>query len=121
MAESLGHGILDLKKGEFGVYLAFGLAHVRHDDEAAAILEDFFKGGKGATDTGIIGDVAVLIQRHVEVYTYYRLFAGEIVIVKFHVVRVYVVFVVLVRCENQMQKYVILSEYRSRQMIFLEF
>ncbi len=32
-AECLGYGILDLAEGELGVDLAFGLAHVAHDDE----------------------------------------------------------------------------------------
>ena len=35
---------------------------MRHDDKATAIFKDFFESGKGATDTGIIGYVTVLIE-----------------------------------------------------------
>ncbi len=57
---------------------------MRHDDKATAIFKDFFESGKGATDTGIIGYVAVLIEGHIEVNTHNGFLACEIVVVDCH-------------------------------------
>ncbi len=54
----------------FGVHFAFGLAHVAHDNERTAVFEDFLKGGESAADTGVVGDVSVLVQGHIEVNAY---------------------------------------------------
>ena len=83
-SESLGYGVLNLAEGEFGVNLAFGLAHMAHYDKRAAVGEYFFEGGKSSADTGIVGDVAVFIQRHIEVYAYDSFFALEVKIVDCH-------------------------------------
>ena len=66
-AEGLGHGGDNLFQRQLGVDLAFGFAHVRHDDEGAAVVEDFLEGGEGTADAGVVGDVAVLVEGHVEV------------------------------------------------------
>ena len=66
-AECLGHCVLDLGERVFGVDLAFGLAHVAHDDERAAVGEDLFEGGEGTADAGVVGDVAIFVEGHVEV------------------------------------------------------
>ena len=68
--ESLAYGILNLSERELGVYLAFGFAHVRHYDECATIVKNFLEGGEGAADAGIVGDVGVFIQGHIEVNAY---------------------------------------------------
>ena len=56
---------------------------MRHDDQAAAVGEDLLECGERTADTGVVGDVAVLIEGHIEVYTYYSLLAIEIKIFKF--------------------------------------
>ena len=83
-AECLGHIVLDLGEGEFGVDFAFGLAHVRHEDEAAAVGQDFLEGGEGTADAGVVRDVAVFVQGHVEVNAHDRLLAGEVEVVDSH-------------------------------------
>ncbi len=55
-----------------------------HYDKRAAVGEYFFEGGKSSADTGIVGDVAVFIQRHIEVYAYDSFFALEVKIVDCH-------------------------------------
>lgn len=78
-AQLFAHGADDLAQRELGVDLAFGLAHVRHDDEAAAVGEHLFQRGKRPADAGVVGDFTVFIQRHVEVHADDRAFALEIV------------------------------------------
>ena len=78
-AQFFAHGVDDLAQRELGVDLAFGLAHVRHDDEAAAVGEHLFQRGKRPADAGVVGDFTVFIQRHVEVHADDRAFALEIV------------------------------------------
>ena len=55
-----------------------------HDNEAATIVEDFFESGEGTTDTGIVSDVTVFVQRHVEVNANDCLFTGKLVVVNIH-------------------------------------
>ena len=57
---------------------------MRHDDEAAAIFEDFLEGGQCTADTGVVGDVTVFVQGHIEVNAYDGFLAGKLVIVYFH-------------------------------------
>ena len=78
-AQFFAHGVDDLAQRELGVDLAFGLAHVRHDDEAATVGEHLFQRGKRPADAGVVGDFTVFIQRHVEVHADDRAFALEIV------------------------------------------
>ncbi len=83
-AESLGYIALDLREGEFGVDLTFGLAHVAHDDEASSVVEYLVECGEGSTDTGVVSNVAVLVKGNVEVNTYDGFFAVEVKTVDCH-------------------------------------
>ncbi len=83
-AESLGYGFLNLAERHFGVHFAFGLAHVAHDNERTAVFEDFLKGGESAADTGVVGDVSVLVQGHIEVNAYDGFMAIEVEVVDCH-------------------------------------
>ncbi len=87
-AESLGYGVLDLRERHLGVHFAFGLAHVAHDDERTAVSEDFLEGGESTADTGIVGDVAVLVQGHIEVNAYDGFVAVEVEIVDCHILNI---------------------------------
>ncbi len=80
-AEGLGNGVLNLAERHFGVHLAFGLAHVRHDDERTVVVQDFLEGGEGTADAGIVSDVAVLVEGHIEVNADDGLLAIEVEIV----------------------------------------
>ena len=84
MTERFGYVVLDLREGELGIDFAFGLAHVAHDDKASAISEYLLQGGEGAADTGVVGDLAVLVERHVEVNADDGFLAVEIKIVDCH-------------------------------------
>ncbi len=55
-----------------------------HDDEAAAVGEDFLECGERTADTGVVGDVAVLVQGNVEVNAHNCLLAVEIVLINSH-------------------------------------
>ena len=55
-----------------------------HDDEASAVVENFLKSGQSAADTGIVGDVAVFVKRHIEVNANDGFLAVEIVVVDCH-------------------------------------
>ena len=54
---------------------------MRHDDEGTAVAQNFLEGGEGAADAGVIGDVAVVVEGHVEVNADDGFFAFEIVVV----------------------------------------
>ena len=82
--QSLAHGIFNLSEREFCVYFAFGFAHVAHDDSGTAVGEDFLESGEGTTDTGVVGDVSVFVQRYVEVNAYQCFVTVEIEIVDSH-------------------------------------
>ena len=49
-----------------------------HHDDGTAIGQNFLERRKCAADAGVVGYLAVLIQRNVEVYTYNGLLAIEI-------------------------------------------
>ena len=38
-----------------------------HNDKSTTVGEDFFESREGAADAGIVGYVAVFVQRHIEV------------------------------------------------------
>ncbi len=57
----------------------FGTSQVRHEYDRAAAGKHFFYSGDGRTDTGVVGDIEVFIQRNVEIDTYNRTFTFEIV------------------------------------------
>ncbi len=55
-----------------------------HDDSGTAVGEDFLECGEGTTDTGVVGDVSVFVQRYVEVNAYQCFVTVEIEIVDSH-------------------------------------
>ena len=61
--EDLAHAL----EAQLGIDFALGLAHVRHDDQCSAVGHYLLQRGKCSTDSGVVGDVAVLVQRYVEV------------------------------------------------------
>ena len=83
-AEVCAHGLYDLRERELGVHLSFGLAHVAHDDECAAVGKDFLERGQCAANAGVVGHVAVLIEGYVEVNANNGLEAFEIACVDCH-------------------------------------
>ena len=78
--EGFADGIFDLEEAEFGVDFAFGFPHVRHDDEAAAVIEYFLKSREGTANTGVVCDVTILVEGYIEVHADESLFTCEIVI-----------------------------------------
>ena len=82
--KGFGNVVLNLGERELGINLPFGFAHVAHDDEASAVVENFLKSGQSAADTGIVGDVAVFVKRHIEVNANDGFLAVEIVVVDCH-------------------------------------
>ena len=83
-AESGGHSVHNLAQRELGIHLAFGLAHVRHDDQRAAVGQHFLQSGECATDTGVVGYVTVLVQGYIEVHADNCLLTGKVEIFDFH-------------------------------------
>ena len=83
-AEVCAHRFYDLRERELGVHLSFGLAHVAHDDECAAVGKDFLKRGQCAANAGVVGHVTVLIEGYVEVNANNGLEAFEIACVDCH-------------------------------------
>ena len=57
---------------------------MRHDNQRTTIGEHFLQRGKGTADTGVICDLTILIQGDVEVYTHNCLLTGEIELIDFH-------------------------------------
>ena len=82
--ERLGNIFLDLRERHLGIDFSFGFSHVAHENNAAAVIENFFDGGEGTADTGVVGHMTVLIQRHVKVYANNSFFSFEIKIVDCH-------------------------------------
>ena len=78
-AQLFTDGIHDLFQREFGIDLAFGFAHMRHDDEASAVGEHLFQRGQRPANAGVVGNFTVFIQRHVEIHADDCAFAFEIV------------------------------------------
>ena len=83
-ADSLLHSTTNLAERKFGVHLAFGLTHMAHDDGGTTIGNNLLQCGKGTTDTGVVGNLTILVQGHVEVHAHDCLFAGKLVIINSH-------------------------------------
>ena len=64
-----------------GIRVLLGASHVRSNDQHTAIGQDLFQGRHGCTDAGIVGDVEILVQGNVEVYTDKCLLSGKIEVV----------------------------------------
>ena len=58
---------------------ALGPAQVREQHHRAAIVQDFHHRRRGHADAGIVGDVQVFIEGHVEIDAHHGALAGEIV------------------------------------------
>ena len=82
--ERSGYGFFDLTERELGVHLAFGLTHVAHDDKRAAVGKHLLKGGERTADAGVVGDVTVLVEGHIEVHTYDGFPACEVASIDCH-------------------------------------
>ena len=79
-AQPLAHCINDLLERQRRNNLALWLAHVAHNDEAAAITQDFLQGGQSSANAGIVGDLTLIVQRNVEVNTHKCFFSSKIVV-----------------------------------------
>src|ERR1700761_7220551 len=57
----------EMPEGVFVGRAIFGAAEMRHEYNAAAVLEDFFDGGHGCAHAGIVGDLEFIVQGNVEI------------------------------------------------------
>ena len=117
--KSLCNGIFNLRERHLGVDLAFGLAHVRHNDERTAVGKHFFQCGEGTTDTGVVGDVAILVEGHIEVYTYDSLLTFEIEIIDSHLMLYVVCILVYQKQRSEAWPASEQGKCRCRQHVFL--
>ena len=86
--EGFLHGTTNLAQGKFGIYLAFGLTHVTHNDGCTTVCNNLFQSGEGAANAGIVRNLTILIQGHVEVNAHDCLFTGKVVIRNSHNINV---------------------------------
>ena len=121
--ERCGYGLLDSTEGELGVDFAFGLAHVAHDDESAAIGKNLFEGGEGAADAGVVGDFSFFVEGHIEVYADDSLLTCEITSVDSHNSDVYLLdFVdcfIGANLRKTLQGRIVRAEKSSKKLIFV--
>ena len=82
--ERSGYGFFDLTERELGVHLAFGLTHVAHDDKRTAVGKHLLEGGERTADAGVVGDVTILVEGHIEVHTYDGFPACEVASIDCH-------------------------------------
>ena len=82
--KGLGHSVLDLTKRELRVHLSFGLTHVAHDDESTTVGQHLLQGGQSAANAGVVRDLTILIEGHVEVNAHDCLLSGKIKFVDCH-------------------------------------
>ena len=78
-----GYSTGDLAQRQFMVDFAFGLAHVRHDDEGTAVSKNLFQCGNCTADAGVVGDFSFFVQGYVEVNAHDCLLTGKIKIIDF--------------------------------------
>ena len=79
-AERLGQGPGHRSQRQLGHDLAPGAAHVRHDDDAGAPVQQIVEGRQGLFHAAGLGDLAVL-HRHVEIGAHQHPFSGDVEIV----------------------------------------
>ena len=82
--ESSSYCVYNLAEAVFSRYFAFGFTHMAHNDQGATLIEDVLKSRQGTANTGVVCDLTVLIEWHIEVHAYNRLFAGEFEIFNKH-------------------------------------
>ena len=66
-SQELGQAGRDRGQGEFGLDRALRAAEMRGDHDTGAGVEQALERGQGGADAAVVGDVAVLVERHVEV------------------------------------------------------
>ncbi len=66
LLQALGGGC----QAELGLGAALGPAQVRGQHQRRAVLQQIADGRHGALDAGVVGDVALAVQRHVEVHAH---------------------------------------------------
>ena len=71
-----------LERKGFG--FAFGAAQVRSNYKPSAIGKNLLERGQRGTHTGIVRDVAVIVQRYVKIYSYKSCFSFEVEIFDVH-------------------------------------
>ena len=72
--QSSGHGL----EAHLGIDLALGAAQMGAQDDGGIVLQQITDGGQSAADADIIGDLAVLIQRHVEIAAQEDFLSGHV-------------------------------------------
>ena len=90
-AERSADSVYNLAEAELSLHFAFRLAHVAHDDERTAIVQNVLERRKRTADTGVISNLTVFIEWHIEIHTNNRLLAGEFVIFNRHNIKYLVV------------------------------
>ena len=58
--------------------LSLRTAQMSHQDNSSLLLQQILNCRQRCGDTGIIGNLALIIQRNVKIYTYQNLFAGNV-------------------------------------------
>ena len=77
--------ILDnLRERKLFLHLAFGLAHVAHHDERAAVGQHLLQCGERAAYASLVRYVTILVQWHVEVHADNCLLAGKVELIDIH-------------------------------------
>ena len=101
-AERLLYGSTNLAEGELGVHLAFGLAHVAHDDGSATVGDNLLQGGECTADAGVVSNLTVLVQGHVEVNAHDCLLTGKVVLRDSHNV---IVLMMILNCPAKVRHF----------------
>ena len=83
-AERSGYSVYNLAEAEFSLYFTFRFSHVAHDNERTALLQDVLEGRECSTNTGVVSDFTILVQRYIEVHADNRFFTSEIKIFDSH-------------------------------------
>ena len=83
-AESLLDSLADLSERFLLVDLSLGLTHVRHDDHSAAVGQDLLQRGQSTADAGVVRNLTILVQGHVEVNAHDCLLTGKVHFVDSH-------------------------------------
>ena len=82
--QCLGHCILNLAQRELRVYLTLGLAHMAHDDDGTAVGQNLLQCGQRTADAGVVRNLTVLVQGHIEIDPDNCLLTGKVVLIDCH-------------------------------------
>ena len=83
-AEGVADVLDNLTQGELGIDLALRFAHVAHHNQRATIGENLLQRRQRATNAGVIRNMAILVQWHIEVDADNSFVSCEIEIVDVH-------------------------------------